>query len=106
LNERIKKLWVEALRSGKYPQTSGCLRDTKGFCCLAVLCDIHSQETGTNWNDGDYLNQSDILPPGVVKWAELDSNNPILCEDMSATDANDEEGLSFSQIADLISANL
>jgi hypothetical protein len=45
----IKALWLEALRSGEYAQTTGMLRraqdepedDAKaGFCCLGVLCDL------------------------------------------------------------------
>lgn len=33
----IKRKWVEALRSGKYTQTVGTLRDGYGYCCLGVL---------------------------------------------------------------------
>ena len=32
--------WLEALRSGKYKQTTGRLQDSKGFCCLGVACDV------------------------------------------------------------------
>jgi len=47
----IARKWLDALRSGKYSQTTGHLRkiearDTtdhalrEGYCCLGVLCDI------------------------------------------------------------------
>lgn len=32
--------WVEALRSGKYSQTCGALRDAEGYCCLGVLSEL------------------------------------------------------------------
>lgn len=38
--ERIK-LWVEALRSGKYKQAKGRLRQGENsYCCLGVACEI------------------------------------------------------------------
>lgn len=43
--------WVEALRSGKYNQTRGKLKEItltcEAFCCLGVLCDI----VGVKWAD-------------------------------------------------------
>lgn len=37
--ENIRK-WVEALRSGKFQQTNGALRDLDGYCCLGVACEV------------------------------------------------------------------
>lgn len=34
------KIWVEALRSGKYTQSREALQNDKGFCCLGVACDL------------------------------------------------------------------
>jgi len=31
--------WLDALRSGKYQQTPGRLRDGNGYCCLGVVCE-------------------------------------------------------------------
>ena len=43
-NKELVKLWVEALRSGKYQQIKGVLRQPLangyGHCCLGVLCEI------------------------------------------------------------------
>jgi hypothetical protein len=36
---RVQML-IDALRSGEYQQTTGCLRDDHGFCCLGVGTDI------------------------------------------------------------------
>jgi hypothetical protein len=33
--------WIEALRSGRYRQAEGVLKDEDGaFCCLGVACDL------------------------------------------------------------------
>lgn len=42
--EEARKLWIEALRSGKYSQTNGRLHNDKGWCCLGVACDILTTE--------------------------------------------------------------
>ena len=41
MNSRVKALWLEALRSSQYRQTSGQLKKRRGtqamYCCLGVL---------------------------------------------------------------------
>src|SRR4051812_22459868 len=39
LNPNAQK-WVDALRSGKYTQTTKGLNDRRGHCCLGVLCEV------------------------------------------------------------------
>lgn len=39
-NPEAKRLWVEALRSGRYPQATGALHSREGWCCLGVACDV------------------------------------------------------------------
>lgn len=39
MNPDIKRLWVTALLSGEYPQSTDYLRDESGWCCLGVLAD-------------------------------------------------------------------
>lgn len=41
--------WIEALRSGNYPQTKNCLRNNAGFCCLGVLGDVVANEKDIGW---------------------------------------------------------
>jgi hypothetical protein len=45
MKPEIKKMWLEALRSGQYKQGGGALRPHGGneFCCLGVLCNLHAQ---------------------------------------------------------------
>lgn len=50
----FKKKWVSALKSGKYKQGSGYLRNVNDeFCCLGVACDLVGVEWGrvSKYND-------------------------------------------------------
>jgi len=84
MKPEIKKLWLKALRSGKYLRVSGALKRKRGdgkmgYCCLGVLCDIYQKETGkgiwTGEEGGDYrfLGKVGPLPHEVKDWAGLDS---------------------------------
>ncbi len=46
----IKKL-IEALRSGKYKQTSGKLKVRDTFCILGVACDVSERGQWTEYDD-------------------------------------------------------
>ena len=48
---KIKQKWVEALRSGKYKQTKGELKNGQGFCCLGVACEIGLTKRRYNGDD-------------------------------------------------------
>lgn len=97
MDKHVKTKWIKALRSGDYKQTKATLRDTEGFCCLGVLCDIYHKEIGNGkWVDWDiggskrqHFNINDIdgkllqkgvgVPPlDVIRWCTLSGNNPIV----------------------------
>lgn len=109
MNKRVKKLWLTALRSGKYKQATGTLRREAGdgqyeHCCLGVLCEIHrqhSQKPG-KWNDDAYCGESATLPSEVVKWAKLPDNNPMLDAEGDCLAGLNDEGKDFNYIADRI----
>ena len=48
MDKKVKKLWVTALRSGKYKQTTGKLIRRDGskpsYCCLGVLAKVQGAE--------------------------------------------------------------
>jgi hypothetical protein len=44
MNPHAKEVWLAALRSDEYAQTTGTLHDSEGFCCLGVLCDLYKKE--------------------------------------------------------------
>lgn len=109
MNKEIKTKWLEALRSGEYQQTTEVLKDSKGFCCLGVLCDIHSKITGeTDWeivNGGNkYYEEFRCAPRTVVKWSGIEDCNPDVKLDnhyWNIAELNDG-GRSFKEIADII----
>lgn len=51
MKPEVKKLWLEALRSGAYKQGFGGLRiaEKDTYCCLGVLCDV----LGVDWGPSD-----------------------------------------------------
>lgn len=97
MKKSIKKLWVEALRSGKYKQGQNCLRDnskkTPSFCCLGVLCNIHAQENPfiaqAQTDRGTYLGCVSFLPFEVAKWAGFDEK--LLDSQVEGYDDEDNE---------------
>ena len=40
MNKQVKRLWLDALKSRKYPQGKGRLKRGDSFCCLGVLCEL------------------------------------------------------------------
>lgn len=49
MDQRIKQLWLVALRSGKYEQGKRFLRAGEQYCCLGVLCDLAATEKVDTW---------------------------------------------------------
>lgn len=104
----IKARWIEALKSGEYPQTKNALHRLRqiaedfppeGFCCLGVLCEIAVQDEVI---DVDLTSRASValydheytgyLPETVVKWSGID------------LDMGDDAGVRFSyrEIEDLL----
>jgi hypothetical protein len=122
MNKEIKEQWVSALRSGKYKQGNGALRNIKDeFCCLGVLCDIVAPE---KWelnnktllygidNKSKYLETAVLFSEireltgveltcvgeygefeGSVSYNNIDHDNLVSLND---------EGMSFEEIANVI----
>lgn len=111
MNPRIKQLWINALLSGNYRQTTGKLKRTDGFCCLGVLTDLYIQEHNSSWENsctweescGGYsyfMNNSESLPETVAKWADLNEDTACLMSDMN------DSGDDFPEIVKFIQLNL
>jgi hypothetical protein len=116
MKKEVKDRWVEALRSGKYSQTKGVLRDGKGFCCLGVLCDIAKDELGINWRFNgrsyDMKSYSLVLPTIVTEWAGLRDDQGMVFPNNNDTEEPlfnppklNDNGASFAEIADMIEQN-
>jgi hypothetical protein len=113
MNEEVKTLWTEALRSGEFEQGRGALTVIDGgdrYCCLGVLCKVAiangldikvTPEEERVWYD----HESAYLPRSVRDWAGLETSDPLLGEH-AASAWNDDEHADFTKIADLIDAHL
>jgi hypothetical protein len=102
--EKVKTKWLEALRSGKYNQTTEVLQNDCGYCCLGVLCRVGEKEDadlefdtegalhGANLSSHQY---------DVYAWAGLDVHTENVLINL-----NDEEVKDFDEIADFIEEHL
>lgn len=105
--ERIQ-LWVDALRSGKYPQGRMALQLNGNFCCLGVACEV-AKENGVDVNvQADeygyvrYNEQSTNWPDNVRQWFGLEGHwINIDGYHTSLMKLNDDRN-SFAAIADKI----
>lgn len=79
MNKDIAKLWVDALRSGKYPQAKEVLCSNEGYCCLGVLCEL-AVEAG-------------VIPPGreptEEEWSDNAGDLPDVPNDIEGVIAYD-----------------
>ncbi len=130
MDTTIKAEWLAALRSGKYQQTKGSLRNGNRFCCLGVLCDVVNPK---NWRDDDsYLDQDNVLPGTIVENFDIYDVNPVvhvteeekqlvlarsademlthdklsLSENRQRLASLNDYGLSFTEIANIIEREL
>lgn len=126
MKPEIKKLWVEALRSGKYKQGRGYLHtnygDDHAYCCLGVLAEIAitngvSVSVDSRSLDGrescwEYGDCVEFLPETIAEWANLTTTGEytyVIDEGDHAgavvsttlADENDQ-GASFDELADEI----
>jgi hypothetical protein len=118
----VKEEWVSALRSGDYKKGTGFLR-IKGpkqdkYCCLGILCDLavkagvidppRLEDRNPDDVDDYYVYGEDFIfvPKVVVEWAGLGDRNPTYVTTNGnkhfLTSDNDDNGFSFSKIADRI----
>lgn len=127
LNPEVKKLWTDALRSNRFYQGSGRLKQLKAdaqtesgqialHCCLGVLCELAIEakvpdvREFTLGCEPSFSGSMFHLPLQVMEWAGLGSDNPM-CHpkeykgEITLSLANDD-GLSFATIADVIETQL
>lgn len=118
MNPHVKRKWVKALRSGEYEQTVGELVDgvvddstfTPSYCCLGVLlaeCRPESIQVKKDYGY-TYLGVKEFdTPPNIslvaddlaILWGVTEEHQEVL------SNMNDD-GKSFSAIADYIEENL
>lgn len=116
MKSEIKTLWLEALRSDEYEQTTHALsRDDGCYCCLGVLCEIAKKYgvVSKHYIEEDkifmYNDEKQLLPDEVVYWAGLPDQNPYCRynnETTVLTMLNDDYELNFKEIANIIEEQL
>ena len=106
MNKEVKKLWLEALRSGEYKQGQGQLHNPSEnvFCCLGVLCDIVDK-------NNIYKPERTIRSYDIELFDSSFGNLNIPMQNITGVDAqtagklinmNDLQDKSFTEIADYI----
>lgn len=118
VNKPAIREWVVALRSGNYKQGTEHLaqedEDGRRYCCLGVACDIFAervrltlhinqfQKLEYHWDEGGYSSTGSTLPGPLVKFLGVQGRDPILASGRSLIKMNDDDGATFSEIADAI----
>lgn len=104
MKPEIKKIWVDALRSGKYEQGQTYLKNVEGkYCCLGVLAEVAEFEKTSLVSNVAVPHFDDMAAVGIVGCLGK-LQKPLVyantaCEFL--TDLNDN-GMPFSEIADVI----
>ncbi len=119
MNPIVKEKWIKALRSKVYETGSGRLRRHSlyyedKFCVIGVLCDLYAQVGPERWqwslSAGGYSfdGESENVPVAVQKWANLTEIPMVTISESKVplTLLNDEEELSFEELANLIEEQL
>ena len=104
-----QQLWVDALRSGEYKQTSDTLQNGRGYCCLGVACVVAQKNGITVLVDVDnhrVLGDNLSDQTDVMSWLGLrQCNGAIVYSSTALAVLNDRGGLTFSELADVIEWN-
>jgi hypothetical protein len=109
------EIWIKALRSGKYKQGSGALRETHYskygkthsyvYCCLGVLCDLAKKDGGPNWdynyNDSTYMGDTGRLSDEMQQFMGI---SPKVQDKLISL--NDDKNASFKEIAMYLEKNV
>jgi hypothetical protein len=108
MKQEWKDKWTAALRSGKYKQGKGKLRNFDNtYCCLGVLCDILP---GGRWKDATetaswYEDQNGHHMRTTISFSLLSQIDLPDSEQIQLIRMNDA-GRSFEDIADYIEGQL
>jgi len=107
----LTRRWIDALRSGNYKQTSGCLKNDDGFCCLGVAADVMAPSEWRKTVDSDgYYSFRKMGDVGLLKHDDFLRLVPNYVQDrldfsISADDLaelNDSYDFTFPMIADVV----
>ncbi len=101
LPKKFKENWVNALTSGEYQQTTHTLCDEYGFCAIGVACraaGVPEEQLMGKTNVNSDMVENYNLPLDIQ-----DPENELLD---TIIELNDNENLTFNQIASFIDENV
>ena len=122
MDQRIKELWVSALRSGEFRQCKGYLSKNDQYCALGVLSVLALLEGVCTFSEtkgvGRFDNRKFTLSFNVMRWADISQDDERYLDPeehkvkisykgiiTTVIDLNDK-GLSFTELASLIEKNI
>ena len=122
MDKRIKKLWVNALRSGEFKQGRGFLLKDGCYCALGVLSVLALIEGICTYEEingvGAFDKRKFNLSFNVMKWADIAQDNErylissehgvivkIHKKDTTIMELNDK-GMSFKKLSTIIERHL
>ena len=102
--------WINALRSGQYTQTRGCLHNSTdgGFCCLGVAEFVIWNTTFVPNPDSDNQDHLGLWDEGDQEYKQILAYDHQLELGLGAddndhlADLNDHHSFTFNQIADVL----
>lgn len=97
LPPEIKTQWLEALRSGKFPQGKHMLCTNGCYCCLGVLSHIQGRLTPSGY---DGTTDTVLCHDNPLNWVN-DVRVAVADGPITLIGLNDN-GMPFTQIADII----
>jgi hypothetical protein len=113
-NKERLRLWADALRSDRFPQTMNKLYRSAelgwkgGYCCLGVAC-VVAAENGLDLNLDEIFRGYTVLPQVVANWYGLPSAGPedtvmLKTDGLAAVGAAglNDKGVPFSKIAEYV----
>ena len=95
-----KKLWIKALRSGKYQQARESLRFGDAYCCLGVLCKVvepHGRWKRISHGGYQFKGEYSYPPKDIAKKVGMRQTSFLELGRL-----NDFDNLTFEQIAKYI----
>jgi hypothetical protein len=107
MDPKVKKAWIEALKSGRYKQGQQRLRSTsEHFCCLGVLADLIDPNAWEYSCIGYYIVSHDTALDASLS-GEIREPIGLRSEDQEyLIGLNDNDGKNFDEIADWIEEHL
>lgn len=109
-----QRLWLEALRSGQYSQTSCVLQTEQGYCCLGVAARVAAEHGVQIYEKGSGILVGSTLAAQtpVMHWlglktisGSMNAAPHLYGKSIHLTHLNDRFKLTFAELADVIEWN-